>query len=150
MLVLPNFASAAGNWFYQTTISGRVEGDDNRQLSADDEQGTVGVDLSSTFDISRRTETSSVNVQARLRSARYDGEQEDSALDTDDQELRLNGQWLIPRGQLSLNGSFVRRSSVLTELEDSGVLTDVERRVTKSIAPQFNYVYSKIHKFFGC
>lgn len=131
--------SFAGNWFYQSTISGRVEGDDNRQLTSDDEQGTVGVDLSSTFDLRRRTETSQVGFQARLRSARYDGEQENSALDTDDQEFRLNGLWLFPRTQLSLDGSFVRRSTALTELEDSGILTDIERRVTKSISPQITY-----------
>ena len=138
LLVSPNLC-LAGNWFYQTTITGRVEGEDNRQLVEDDEDGTIGADLSTTIDMSRRTETSLVNLQGRLRSARYDGEAENTALDTDDQELRLNGLWLIPRGEFSLNGSFVRGNTALTELEDSGVLTDVERRVNKSISSQYNY-----------
>ncbi len=128
----------AGNWFYQTTISTQLEGDDNKRLRSTNEEGAVGVDVRGTIRLSRKTETSEQYISGTLRSARYDSD-DDRGLDTDDQSINAGGRWISERSELSVDGSFRRESSLLTELEDTGLFEDVERRVTKSIAPQYTY-----------
>ena len=128
----------AGNWYYQTTISTQLEGDDNKRLRSSDEEGVVGVDVHGSVRLSRKTETSEVYVSGTLRSARYDGD-DDGGLDTDDQLLYAGGRWIGERSEFSINGDFRRESSLITELEDTGLFADVERRVTKSISPQYMY-----------
>ena len=128
----------AGNWFYQTTISTQLEGDDNKRLRSTNEEGAVGVDVRGTIRLSRKTETSEQYISGTLRSARYDSD-DDRGLDTDDQSINAGGRWISERSEFSVDGSFRRESSLLTELEDTGLFEDVERRVTKSIAPQYTY-----------
>lgn len=131
----PVFAS---NWYYQTTLSSRVGGDDNLRLRTQDEEGVVGIELEGAIELSRKTETSDVYVRGTLRSDRFDGD-DDGGLDTDDQLLFAGGRWIGERSELEINGDFRRESSLLTELEDTGFFEQVERRVTKSIAPQYTY-----------
>ena len=138
LLVFVFDPAVAGNWYYQTTLSSQIEGDDNKRLRRRDEEGVVGVDLRGTVELSRKTETSEIYLRGTLRSARYDGD-EDSGLDTDDQLLYAGGRWIGERSELTINGDFRRESSLLTELEDTGLFEDVERRVTKSISPQYTY-----------
>lgn len=128
----------AGNWFYQTTLSTQVEGDDNKRLRSSDEEGTVGVEVRGTLELSKKTETSDLYIRGALSSDRYDGDN-DGGLDSDDQYLYAGGSWRGERSEFSVDGEFRRESSLLTELEDTGLFADVERRVTKSISPQFSY-----------
>ena len=128
----------AGNWFYQTTLSSQIEGDDNKRLRSSDEKGVVGVELRATVQLTRKTENSDIYVRGGLSSDRYDGD-DDSGLDSDDQYLYAGGNWRGERSEFSIDGEFRRESSLLTELEDTGLFEDVERRVTKSISPQYEF-----------
>lgn len=128
----------AGNWFYQTTLSSQIEGDDNKRLRSSNEEGVVGVELRATVQLTRKTETSDMYVRGGLSSDRYDGD-DDSGLDSDDQYLYAGGNWRGERSEFSIDGEFRRESSLLTELEDTGLFEDVERRVTKSISPQYEF-----------
>ncbi len=128
----------AGNWFYQATLSSQVEADDNKRLRASDEEGTVGVEIRATLELSKKTETSDMYIRGALSSDRYDGD-DDGGLDSDDQYLYAGGSWRTERSEFSIDGEFRRESTLLTELEDTGLFADVERRVTKAITPQFAY-----------
>ena len=128
----------AGNWFYQTTLSSQLEGDDNKRLRTSDEEGTVGVELRGTLEFSKKSETSDLYIRGGLSSDRYDGDDE-GGLDTDDQYLYTGGKWKGERSEFSVDGEFRRESSLFTELEDTGRFGQVERRVTKSVTPEFAY-----------
>ncbi len=132
----------ADGWFYQSTFSSNVEADDNRRLRVDDEKGVVGVNARGDLKISHETEVSKVYVQGALSSVRYDGN-DDRAVDSDDQLLYTGAEWIGERTRISIDGEYLRRSTQLTELEDTGFLEDVERRVDKSVSPEFVYVVTE-------
>lgn len=139
----------ADGWFYQTTFSSSLEADDNKRLRTDDEKGVVGANARVDIKLSNVTEISEVYVRGALRSVRYDGS-EDRGIDTDDQLLYAGGRWNGERSQFSIDGEFLRQSSQLTELTDTGFFDDVDRRVTKSLAPQYSYVvFENTQAFVG-
>ena len=148
MLVMTAGPVFAGNWFYQTTLSSQVEADDNKRLQTSDEDSTVGVELRGTIELSKKTETSDVYVRGALSSDRYDGDEE-GGLDTDDQYVYAGGRWRTERSEFSIDGEFRRESSLLTELEDTGFFGQVERRVTKSVTPQFEYALFENTQLIG-
>jgi hypothetical protein len=128
----------AGEWYYQTTVTSDFVGDDNLRLRTEDEKGTVGADARVDIKLSNVTEISEVYVRGALRSVRYDGG-DDRGADTDDQLLYAGGRWDGERSRLTIDGEFLRQSSLYTELEDTGFLEDTQRRVDKSINTQYNY-----------
>lgn len=142
LLILSLQLAHADGWFYQSTFSSNVEADDNRRLRVDDEKGVVGVNARGGLKLSHETETSKVYMQGVLSSVRYDGG-DDRAVDSDDQLLYTGAEWIGERSRLSVDGEYLRRSTQLTELEDSGFLEDVERRVDKSVSPEFIYVVTE-------
>lgn len=133
----------AGSWYYQSIVTSSIEGDDNRRLLVNEDEGVVGAQIRSNFRLSRVTETSRINFDGIWRSARFDGDADDANLDADDQEIRADGIWTDERFQYSINGSFLRQNTALTELQDTGVFVDIARRVTKSISPQASYSLSQ-------
>ncbi len=139
LLVTSMSVASAGNWFYQTTISTKLEGDDNKRLQSSDEEGVVGIDVRGTIELSKKTENSDMYVRGALRSMRYDGDN-DGGLDSDDQYLYAGGRWMKERSEFSVDGEFRRETSLLTELLDTGLFDQVERRVTRSISPQYSYI----------
>jgi hypothetical protein len=128
----------AGEWYYQTTVTSDFVGDDNLRLRTEDEKGTVGADARVDIKLSNVTEISEVYVRGALRSVRYDGG-DDRGADTDDQLLYAGGHWDGERSRLTIDGEFLRQSSLYTELEDTGFLEDTQRRVDKSLSSQYNY-----------
>jgi|GEM_PF-3649547 len=128
----------AGEWYYQTTASSSLEADSNKRLRSEDEKGVLGVDSRVDIKLSNVTEISEVYVRGALRSVRYDGD-DDRGVDTDDQLLYAGGRWDGERSQLTIDGEYLRQSSQFTELQDTGFLEDVNRRVDKSISTQYNY-----------
>ena len=147
LLILPLQFAHADGWFYQTTFSSNVEADDNRRLRVDDEKGVVGVNARGGLKLSHETETSKVYVQGVLSSVRYGGD-DDRAVDSDDQLLYTGAEWIGERSRISIDGKYLRRSTQLTELEDTGFLEDVERRVDKSVSPEVVYVVSESTQAF--
>jgi opacity protein-like surface antigen len=131
--------NVSASWFYQTIITSSVEGDDNRRLLVNEDEGVVGAQIRSNFRLSQITETSRINFDGIWRSARFDGDADDASLDADDQEIRADGEWNSERIQYSINGSFLRQNTAVTELEDTGAFADIARRVTKSINPEASY-----------
>ena len=147
LFILPLQLALADGWFYQSTFSSNVEADDNRRLRVDDEKGVVGVNARGGLKLSHETETSKVYVQGVLSSVRYDGD-DDRAVDSDDQLLYTGAEWIGERSRISIDGKYLRRSTQLTELEDTGLLEDVERRVDKSVSPEVVYVVSESTQAF--
>ncbi len=145
-LLLVDYVQADG-WFYQSTFSSTVEADDNRRLRRDDEKGVVGINARTDIKISNVTEISEVYVRGALSSVRYDGG-DDRAIDSDDQLLFAGGQWNGERSQFSVDAEYLGRSTQLTELEDTGFLEVVDRRVDKSISPQYVYILNESLQLF--
>ena len=82
-LLFISVPNASANWFYQNTFSASAEGDDNKRLLVDEDEGVVGVELRTSGRLIRRTETSFMRFQGDWRSSRFDGDAADSNLDTD-------------------------------------------------------------------
>ena len=148
-LVLCIQSVKADGWFYQATLSSNVEADDNRRLRTDDEKGVVGINARGGLNLSHESEVSKIYVRGVLSSVRYDGG-DDRAVDSDDQLLYTGAEWIGERSRFTIDGEYLRRSTQLTELEDTGFLEDVERREDISVSPQISYIISeKTQAFVG-
>ncbi len=142
-----NYQVNAGEWYYQPIFSSQIEADDNKRLRSQDEQGVVGANARVDIKLSNVTEISELYVRGALRSVRYDGDDE-RAVDTDDQLLYAGGRWSGERSQLSVDGEYTRQSSQFTELQDTGFLEDVNRRVDRRINTQYIYTLTEKTQVF--
>ena len=131
----------AQGWFYQNSFSSGIEADNNKRLQSSNEQGVIGVSARAGLKVSRQTEISEMYLNGVWYSVRFDGS-DDRGVDTDNQLLYAGGRWNGQRSRFGVNGKFLRQSSQLTELTDSGFLQDIQRRVTKSIAPEYTFILS--------
>ncbi len=138
----------ADGWFYQTQLTSNVEADNNKRLDSDDEQGSVGAIARVDIKLSNVTEISDVYVRGALRSERYDSS-DDDVRNTDDQLLYAGGRWDGERSQLKVDGEFLRQSTQFTELTDSGITDNANRRVDKSISSQYSYAVLEDTQIFA-
>ena len=124
---------------YSTTaqIEGGFETDNNVRLVADDEDSVTGFHLSPRFTGKARTPTLNAQLSLDLDSYRFD----DSNFDTDDQDLILRLKRQLQTSEIGVTGGWKRDSTLTSELEDTGRVTDsAVRREDASVAPYWQHV----------
>ena len=129
----------ADSWFYQPIFSAQGNGETNRQLRSSDEKGTAGIDGRAGVKLSRKSENTELFLSGIFHSQRYDGS-EDRGQDSDNQLFYSGGNWIGERARFSMNGEYLRQATSITELEDTGFVETNDRRVTRSLAPEFSYI----------
>ena len=130
----------ATEWTGRMSVNSKFESSDNKRLTTnrDNEEDVVGAVISTTGNLTAQTERSMNSLDTTFRFLRYDG---DSDLDSDDQIFRLRNRYMWEKAAFNLNTGYKRESTLITELEDSGILnTDARnRRVQFDIAPSIEY-----------
>ena len=149
VMVLSINTALADTWFYKPIFHLEGLGETNRQLRTSDEKGTAGGEGRAGVQLSSKSETSELFVRGILHSERYDGGDE-RGRDSDDQLFYAGGNWRGERSSFSMNGQYLRQSTSITELEDTGNVQSDDRKVTTRLAPQFNYsLFEDIQVFAG-
>jgi hypothetical protein len=115
--------------------------DDNVRLRTMNEQDSWITTLSPEVTLGSRTETSDINVYGRWDSKRYHSI---SALNTDNQFINFNGSHFNERNTWQVDLTYNRDTSIESELEDTGRITDSAiRREEAIIAPSWTHALNE-------
>jgi hypothetical protein len=140
LILRPSHVSAA-DW----TIDGQVqlEGqyDDNKQLDPDDEKDTFGSVLTPEFTILGRTERTELEINPRLSVGLFT---EDSSFNYFDQYVNIGVTHQTQLGALGFDSTLSHESTLETEVNDTGDLSDKDgRRLGLQLGPFWTYSLSE-------
>lgn len=128
--------AAAAEWAIEPSIEARANITDNLNLTPGVRESTWWLSLSPAAAFSRNTEVSQVNGSARLSVNRYP---DDRTLDTEDQFFYVSSKLANERHVWGLSASYIRDSTLQTELGTTGIVQERRQRAQTGIAPSWQY-----------
>lgn len=131
----------SAEWAIEPSVSLRTQYNDNIRLTAAPHDSVVMTALAPQITLRKRTEISDISVRGRFEVNRY---WNDSSLNTSDGYYYLNSTWLGERSRLGFDGSFVRDSTLGSELTETGVVTGRTQRSSLRLNPQWSWSISPL------
>ena len=131
----------SAEWAIEPSVAVRTQYNDNVRLTAAPHDSVVMSALAPQITFRKKTEISDVAVRGRFDVNRY---WNDSSLNTSDGYYYLNSSWLGERSKLGLDGSFVRDSTLGSELTETGVVTGRAQRSNLRLNPQWSWSISPL------
>jgi hypothetical protein len=128
----------AAEWSAAPTLSWGLDHSSNRALSARERSSAAGT-MSMNFLMRRVEPTFELAVEPHLSLTRFTHQ---AAADANDRSMVASGAWLSEHSRLSSNVGYSLQSTLLSELEDTGVVSDSNRR-TKNASLSWSLLQSE-------
>lgn len=139
---LPSAARAA-EWYVESRVQTQLNYDSNLRLSPDDEISTVGGVLSPEVKIGRRTEALDLSLFGRVD---FNGFTNDTSLSSIDEKVAVDAKYLTQLGRFGLTADYVRDTTLISEIDDTGNLTEAARVERIDVLPSWSYELSEIDR----
>ena len=133
-LSLFSLTAQSAEWSIEPSVSVREEYNDNIRLTTLPHKSVWGTSLTPAVNFSSKTEISEITGGARLNFNRYSGEPN---LDSSDQIFSLLSKYKTERNTFGLNGSYVRDSTLASELISTGVVQARKQRGNLTLNPSW-------------
>ena len=133
-LSLFSLTAQSAEWSIEPSVSVREEYNDNIRLTTLPHKSVWGTSLTPAVNFSSKTEISEITGGARLNFYRYSGEPN---LDSNDQIFSLLSKYKTERNTFGLNGSYVRDSTLASELISTGVVQARKQRGNLTLNPSW-------------
>ncbi len=143
--LLPMAAHAA-EWAIEPSVSSRANLTDNVNLLPGAHENVFNWSLSPAATFARRTEATELAGIASFGINRYPGNPD---LDSDDATLSLRSAYHDERATYGLSASFVRDSTMASELATTGIVLTRQQRNLVSLAPSWNYALTQRSSVFA-
>ncbi len=132
---LPSTAFAA-EWYVESRLQTQLSYDSNLRLSPDDEISTFGGALSPELRFGRRTEALDLSLFSRTD---FNGYTNDTSLSSVDQKVAIDASYLTQLGKFGLTADYVRDTTLVSEVTDTGDLTEAARVERVDVLPSWSY-----------
>lgn len=129
----------ADEWAIEPSVTLRSGYDDNIRLTTAPHDSVTSSTLSPEVVLRKKTEVSDISVRGKLAVNRYWGE---PTLNTTDQSYYLNSSFLNERNRLSFDASYLRDSTLRTELFETGGVAARTQRGSLRLSPQWSWSFS--------
>ncbi len=146
VFLLSAFACQAAEWAIEPKVEARTIVTDNINLTPNVHENVLGLSVTPRVTFARRTEVTEVKGTASLGFNRYPGNPE---LDADDVNLSLASQLREERSSYGLSASFVRDSTLESELATTGVVQERKQRNLVTMAPSWSYSLTQRSSIFA-
>ena len=133
-LSLFSLTAQSAEWSIEPSVSVREEYNDNIRLTTLPHKSVWGTSLTPAVNFSSKTEISEITGGARLNFNRYSGEPN---LDSSDQIFSLLSKYKTERNTFGLNGSYVRDTTLASELISTGVVQARKQRGNLTLNPSW-------------
>ena len=117
-----------------------AEYNDNKRLTTLPHDSVLGTKLDIKGKLGVETERAKINIIPRVRFSKYSGEEN---LDSNDYFLDLRSLLTTEKMYWYLNGKYVRDTSLVSELEDTGLVQTRKKREKVLLNPSFIYEFSE-------
>lgn len=132
--------SVSAEWSFQPSVSLIAEYNDNKRLTTLPHDSVLGTKLDIKGKLGVETERAKINIIPRVRFSKYSGEEN---LDSNDYFLDLRSLLTTEKMYWYLNGKYVRDTSLVSELEDTGLVQTRKKREKVLLNPSFIYEFSE-------
>ena len=133
-LSLFSLTAQSAEWSIEPSVSVREEYNDNIHLTTLPHKSVWGTSLTPAVNFSSKTEISEITGGARLNFNRYSGEPN---LDSNDQIFSLLSKYKTERNTFGLNGSYVRDTTLASELISTGAVQARKQRGNLTLNPSW-------------
>ncbi len=131
--------SGAAEWLSQPRVSLITEYNDNKRLTEDAHDNVLGTQLDITGKMGMQTEKTEINIVPRAIFSKYSGEKN---LDSNDYFLDFSSLLITEKTYWRFNVNYVRDTSLVSELEDTGRVQTRKTREKIMLIPSLIYEFS--------